>query len=192
MTSSLNRWQRFEKLQSSSLEFSNKPRPLDPSTVTDVEEALHWRKTVIQDAQQLIQAIQQPGLPDSEYRDMNDDINMYLKDKMKWEKQILSLGGTIPGVQQSLSSLSTDRKHIKYTYQYFGQAKNLPEVKKHLEKLERQKILKNRYNLLEMYKYVTSNYLGLDPEDPEMLAQEKETESRLRAQFIQSLEQSQK
>ncbi|KAJ1915846.1 NineTeen Complex (NTC) component [Mycoemilia scoparia] len=61
-------------------------RPYLASEVKSLPEAEKWRQQVIRD-------VARGSLTETQIRDINDEINKYLREKGHWENQIKKLGG---------------------------------------------------------------------------------------------------
>lgn len=75
------------------------------------------------------------GLTDYAIRDLNDEINKLMREKIHWERQIVTLGGA--NYHRARTSMVDDQgKEVPGTrgYKYFGRAKELPGVKEMFEK----------------------------------------------------------
>lgn len=72
-------------------------------------------------------------------RDLNDEINKLMREKVHWERRIVELGGpdyskTGPRVTDSEGRVMAETSGRGAGYRYFGAAKNLPGVKELFEK----------------------------------------------------------
>jgi pre-mRNA-splicing factor ISY1 len=83
-------------------------------------------------------------------KELNDEINRLLSEKLAWERRIVELGGKnyfrergeLPSSRlASSSSAAAAIDQGDARYQYFGAAKHLPSVQKHLDR-QRQRELK--------------------------------------------------
>ncbi|KNZ57775.1 uncharacterized protein VP01_2076g2 [Puccinia sorghi] len=105
------------------------------------------------------------GLTDYEVRDLNDEINKLLREKMHWENQIINLGGanyrrvgssTFDGAGRSAPG--------QRGYKYFGRAKELPGVKELFEGASKQQEeldgLKKTDDVYYMFKNQGPSYYG--------------------------------
>ena len=95
-----------------------------------------------------------------------------MRKKSQWEDRIKKLGGPDykHGVKDSIDSLSLSNEN---GYKYFGAAKNLPQVKEHLQKEIPQAPLENKRNL---HIVVDREYLGHVEISQTMLENEKKFE----------------
>lgn len=72
---------------------ASRKRPTNPQESKTVLEAERWRTELIKDITRKIAKIHEPGLLESQVRDINDDINKKIGEKAKWEIRIRELGG---------------------------------------------------------------------------------------------------
>jgi pre-mRNA-splicing factor ISY1 len=107
-------------------------RPDDPTECNNLGDSEFYRSAIVREVVKKVSEIQNAQLGEFRIRDLNDEINLLLKDKRKWEDRIRELGG--PDYALETSSISkgaiTTGTGEDDTYLYFGEAKNLPQVKK--------------------------------------------------------------
>jgi hypothetical protein len=92
----LNRWVKqkqdiFSKNNGQSQSFSAIPN--DPSCISDLLECENFRKRVVGNIIRRVSQIQNAALPEAKIMELNDQINSFLSQKIKWETQIFKLGG---------------------------------------------------------------------------------------------------
>ncbi|KAJ2161703.1 NineTeen Complex (NTC) component [Coemansia sp. RSA 552] len=187
---------RFREAQS--LEKAHlKPRERRPhlaSLVDTLDEAEKWRRDVIRDISRSVSKIHDMSLPESEIRDLNDDINRLLRTKNHWDRRIVQLGG--PDYRRIGPKMVDHQGHEapgNRGYKYFGRAKDLPGVRELLE----QKPEQAKTSRAEIMKRVDAAYYGFGDEtndDGELLEYERrateERISKLRAAHDATLEQN--
>ncbi|KAJ2365923.1 NineTeen Complex (NTC) component, partial [Coemansia sp. RSA 2607] len=132
---------RFREAQSieSGQKQTNTRRPYLASSVDNLDEAEKWRRSVISQISQAASKIHDLSLPDTQIRDLNDEINKLLRTKAHWEKRILELGG--PDHKRTGAKLLDDQGVAvggARGYRYFGRAKDLPDVKEMLGRRRKQ------------------------------------------------------
>ncbi|KAF9166346.1 NineTeen Complex (NTC) component [Actinomortierella ambigua] len=168
---------RFREAKNAELGGSKKPerRPFRIAEVTSLTEAERWRRQVIGEISRKVAKIQDTGLSDYQVRDLNDEINKLMREKYRWEQQIVDLGGVdyrITGPK----TLDAQGKEVPGArgYKYFGRAKDLPGVKELFQ--PPPPTLKER-NRAELYRNVDADYYGYrDEEDGTLLEYEEEEE----------------
>ena len=140
----------------------NIKRPDDPKEVKTVSEAEIWKANLVKQIIKKVSEIQNGSLGEYRIRELNDSINEMLIEKSKWEDRIRELGGRnydSSDDQMPDSKVDTDQvMKDRNGYQYFGAAKNLPEVKQ-LMKHEAPHAPKT--GLKELQQRVTPYYLGM-------------------------------
>ncbi|KAG0244784.1 NineTeen Complex (NTC) component [Actinomortierella wolfii] len=168
---------RFREAKNAELGGSKKPerRPYRVTDVTSLTEAEKWRRQVIGEISRKVSKIQDTGLSDYQVRDLNDEINKLMREKYRWEQQIVDLGGVdyrITGPK----TLDAQGKEVPGArgYKYFGRAKELPGVKELFQ--PPPPTLKERTRA-ELYRNVDAEYYGYrDEEDGTLLEYEEEEE----------------
>ncbi|KAL9648045.1 hypothetical protein ABK040_012099 [Willaertia magna] len=192
--SMLNRWTNFRIGN----EFTEKKRPPHPSLSKTLKASEHWRRQVLKEISEKVTIIQNASLGEFRIRDLNDEINRLIKEKIEWEKRIVELGGTDYTKQElhlydengqviDLGSNSINGNIIGY--KYFGAARELPGVKELFEKQKiTENLMKKTNKLNEMYKGIDSFYFGYDEDytnidNNEMIKMERENEKLKRIDF---------
>ncbi|RUS33745.1 Rab43 protein [Jimgerdemannia flammicorona] len=86
---------RFREAQAAELGVvkQRERRPHLASNVNNLGEAEKWRRQVISEVSRKVSKIQDAGLSDYQVRDLNDEINKLMREKMYWENRIKELGG---------------------------------------------------------------------------------------------------
>ena len=191
----LNKWVKMredhEKEQSGFLGSSTKQRrPYLASQCEFLADAEKFRRDIIRDISDGIRKIQNPGLGEHAIRDLNDQINKYMREKYHWNKRIMELGGMDYNKlerrqRMEEGDVQTSGMGIQGSggYRYFGEARNLPGVKE-LFARHAAKITKRKRG--DIYQYITPDYYGLRDEEDGVLL-ELEDESSKRHQKEQSL-----
>ncbi|WFD43015.1 NineTeen Complex (NTC) component [Malassezia psittaci] len=157
-------------------------RPKTTAGVTSLRDCERWRKEIIRELDRRISKIQDYGLNEYEVRDLNDEINQYLRDKITWEKHIVALGGA--NYLASSGGLMLDQEGNEVPgsqgYKYFGRAKELPGVKELFNRSEEQEKQLESYRSQRFRRFQNQSgaYFGNEDEtDPELLAEEVEAEN---------------
>jgi len=154
--------------------------------VDTVGECEKWRMQIIKIIGRKVMEIQNESLGEQRIRDLNDEINKYMREKNNWERRIVELGGpnyrkyeriaddvVIAAKQEG----ALGEGHKGYVYKYFGAARNLPGVKETLEEKQGH-AKKKKYD----YKGIDSSYYGYTEEDETELERlEAEAEKKLAA-----------
>ena len=125
------------------------------------------------------------GLGEARIRDLNDEINKCMREKIHWERQIKALGGpdyaaTAPRI------VDEDGREVPGSggYRYFGAAKDLPGVRELFAAAVRDKARRNRGAI---HKSITPDYYGYrDEEDGVLLARESVAEHALIAAAVEA------
>ncbi|SPO22357.1 related to pre-mRNA splicing factor [Ustilago trichophora] len=169
---------RFREAQATSLGLSPKPnarRPRLASSVTSLKECERWRGDVIREISRKVSKIQDFGLTDYEVRDLNDEINKLLREKVHWENQILHLGGANYRRGGVPSMLGGDEgiKAGRGGYKYFGRAKDLPGVKELFSSTAAQGSMGRREDRYQKFRNLPASYFGDEDEDDGVLLEEE-------------------
>lgn len=119
---------------------------------------------------QKVAEIQNEGLGEHRLRDLNDEINKLIREKVHWERRIVELGG--PNYSKHSAKMTDLEGNIVDVpnpsgrgpgYRYFGAAKKLPGVKELFEKPPELRKRKSRYDI---YRRIDASYYGYrDDED---------------------------
>ncbi|OMH85596.1 Pre-mRNA-splicing factor ISY1-like protein [Zancudomyces culisetae] len=161
-------------------------RPYLASIVNSLPAAEHWRRQVIKDITRTVAKIHDGSLPDTQIRDLNDEINKYLREKQHWETRIKELGG--PDYKKvGTKIVDSEGREIAGNrgYKYFGRAKDLPGVREMLGKGDGDKE-KRKKTRAELLKNIDADYYGLrDDQNAELLEYEAEV-SRLQIEKLRT------
>eukprot|EP00906_Rhabdomonas_costata_P034886 RCo049058 len=179
--SMLNRWQQIKRdMEKGDVQL----RPWNTAECRSVPEAERWRKEVIKEVSRKVAEIQNASLGEHRIRELNDEINKLLREKVRWERQILDLGGP--------NYLARAKKDVQFEgqeaqgsrgYKYFGAAKDLPGVRELFEKPVSGPAKRTRY---EMHRGVTPDYYGYRDDDDGVLEKfERRAEQRIRKKVIE-------
>ncbi|PVU99663.1 hypothetical protein BB559_000521 [Furculomyces boomerangus] len=131
---------RFREIQALELGLKKpeEKRPYLTTNVNSVPQAEKWRRHVIRDISRGVSKIHDGSLPENEVRDLNDEINKFLREKGHWEARIKELGG--PDYAK-MGPKMVDEEGLEIAgnrgYKYFGRAKDLPGVREYLKKEKR-------------------------------------------------------
>ncbi|XP_010930982.1 uncharacterized protein [Elaeis guineensis] len=145
-------------------------RPYLASECRDLAEAHRWRSEILREIGVKVAEIQNEGLGEHRLRDLNDEINKLLRERVHWERRIVELGG--PNYTKNSAKMTDLEGNIVDVpnpsgrgpgYRYFGAAKKLPGVRELFEKPPEVKKRRSRYDI---YKRIDASYYGYrDDED---------------------------
>ncbi|KAJ2356321.1 NineTeen Complex (NTC) component [Coemansia sp. RSA 2618] len=174
---------RFREAQSLEAGHS-KPKTRRPhlaSLADTLEDAEKWRRDVIREISRNVSQIHDMSLPETQIRELNDDINRLLRTKSHWEARVLELGGPD---HRKVGPKMLDHQGREVPgnrgFKYFGRAKELPGVRELFEQQTSSKPKKNRTDIM---KRVDAAYYGFGDEDDdgELLEHERKvTEERMK------------
>ncbi|EPS69139.1 hypothetical protein M569_05628 [Genlisea aurea] len=145
-------------------------RPYLASECRDLAEADKWRQQIMREIGRKVADIQNEGLGEHRLRDLNDEINKLIREKVHWERRIVELGGH-NYVRYSAKMTDLDGNIVDVPkssgrgpgYRYFGAAKKLPGVRELFEKPPELRKRRTRYDI---YKRIDASYYGYrDDED---------------------------
>ncbi|KAM7260227.1 hypothetical protein ACFE04_015968 [Oxalis oulophora] len=164
-------------------------RPYLASECRDLAEADRWRQQIMREIGRKVAEIQNEGLGEHRLRDLNDEINKLLREKLHWERRIIELGG--PNyTKHSAKMTDLDGNIVDVPnpsgrgpgYRYFGAAKKLPGVKELFDKPPELRKRRTRYDI---YKRIDASYYGYrDEEDGVLDKVEGPAEERMRAEAV--------
>ncbi|KAK3032203.1 hypothetical protein RJ639_035915 [Escallonia herrerae] len=164
-------------------------RPYLASECRDLAEADRWRQQIMGEIGRKVTEIQNEGLGEHRLRDLNDEINKALREKLHWERRIVELGG--PNyTRHSAKMTDLDGNIVDVPnpsgrgpgYRYFGAAKKLPGVKELFEKPPELRKRRTRYDI---YRRIDASYYGYrDDEDGVLGKVEGPAEERMRAEVV--------
>ncbi|CAO3660303.1 unnamed protein product [Umbelopsis vinacea] len=140
--------------------------------------ASEWRRQVLSEISRKVSKIQDTGLSDYQVRDLNDEINKLMREKMAWEHRIKELGGP-DYLRIGPKLMDQEGKEVPGNrgYKYFGRAKDLPGVRELFEQEAPEPAKKTRQDL---YRNVDADYYGYrDEEDGVILEYEADREKEL-------------
>lgn len=179
-----NKWQTF-KADFHSVR-SNR-RPFVANECDSLPDAEKWRRELVTNITKNITAIRNASLGEHRIRELNDEINKYMKQKYYWEIRIRELGGNVP----LKNSYDLEGKELPGApgYRYYGAAKELPGVRElfaeqeHEETLRQQKASQKR-SRKELYENITPVYYGelSSTEEEELMELEVQHEQYLGSQ----------
>lgn len=181
---------RYIALQAEEKKKPKERRPYLASECRDLSEADKWRQQIMREIGRKVAEIQNEGLGEHRLRDLNDEINKLIREKVHWEKRIVELGG--PNyTKQSPKMTDLEGNIIDVPnpsgrgpgYRYFGAAKKLPGVKELFEKPPELRKRRTRYDI---YRRIDASYYGYrDDEDGVLERVEGPAERRMRAKALQ-------
>jgi pre-mRNA-splicing factor ISY1 len=163
----------------------NKPRARyigRPAECTVLSEAEQSRRQIMRAMSAKIEEIQNAGLGEHVIKELNDGINQELRNKRRWEKRIIELGG--PNyIRLAPKVFDSDGRELPGDggYKYFGAARNLPIVQRLFKKRKRGEARRTKG---EIMKRIKPNYFGLGGggESEALLRSEAACEASARAQ----------
>ncbi|XP_016573138.2 pre-mRNA-splicing factor ISY1 homolog isoform X1 [Capsicum annuum] len=164
-------------------------RPYLASECRDLAEADKWRQQIMREIGRKVAEIQNEGLGEHRLRDLNDEINKLIREKVHWERRIIELGG--PNyTKHSAKMTDLDGNIVDVPnpggrgpgYRYFGAAKKLPGVRELFEKPPELRKRRTRYDI---YKRIDASYYGYrDDEDGILEKLEGPAEEKMRAAAV--------
>lgn len=185
---------RFITMKNEEKKKPKERRPFLASECRDLSEADKWRQQIMREIGRKVTEIQNEGLGEHRLRDLNDEINKLLREKMHWERRIIELGG--PNyMKHSAKMTDLDGNIVDVPnpsgrgpgYRYFGAAKKLPGVKELFEKPPELRKRRTRYDI---YKRIDASYYGYrDDEDGILEKLEGGAEKRMRAEKVREWEE---
>jgi len=163
------------------LKKEKKPKEIRPPIVSDCNtlvECEKWRTEVLRDIGKLVSEIQNEGLGEHRIRDLNDEINKFIREKVRWERRIIELGGQNHLAQAPRIQVDDQGQAVEgSTYKYFGAAKNLPGVKDLFYQPKTSPITKRTRG--EMYRGVDADYYGWRDDDDGLLVKLEAKQSKI-------------
>ncbi|GJS56302.1 pre-mRNA-splicing factor ISY1 [Tanacetum coccineum] len=168
---------RFITMKSEEKKKPKERRPFLASECRDLSDADKWRQQIMREIGRKVAEIQNEGLGEHRLRDLNDEINKLIREKVHWEKRIVELGGK----DGNIVDVPNPSGHGP-GYRYFGAAKKLPGVKELFEKPPELRKRRSRYDI---YKRIDVSYYGYrDDEDGVLEKVERGAEERIRAESV--------
>ncbi|KAL3212737.1 hypothetical protein MRX96_007793 [Rhipicephalus microplus] len=152
-------------------------RPFLASNCHNLRKCEKWRLQVIREIVKKVAQIQNAGLGEFRIRDLNDEINKLLREKVHWEDRIKELGG--PDYAKVGPKLfDQDGREVPGNrgYKYFGAAKDLPGVR---ELFEQEPPPPPRRTRAEIMRDIDADYYGYrDDDDGVLVPLEQEQEKQ--------------
>ncbi|XP_077247554.1 pre-mRNA-splicing factor ISY1-like protein [Tasmannia lanceolata] len=180
---------RFITLKNEEKKKPKERRPFLASECRDLAEADRWRQQIMREIGRKVADIQNEGLGEHRLRDLNDEINKLIREKVHWERRIVELGG--PNYTKHGAKMTDLEGNIVDVpnpsgrgpgYRYFGAAKKLPGVRELFEKPPEPKKRRSRY---EIFKRIDASYYGYrDDEDGILEKVEGPAEVEMRARAL--------
>ncbi|KAI5318086.1 hypothetical protein L3X38_037794 [Prunus dulcis] len=180
---------RFITLKAEEKKKPKERRPYLASECRDLAEASKWRQQIMGEIGRKVAEIQNEGLGEHRLRDLNDEINKLIREKVHWERRIVELGG--PNYAKHAPKMTDlDGNIIDVPnpsgrgpgYRYFGAAKKLPGVRELFEKPPELRKRRTRYDI---YKRIDASYYGYrDDEDGVLEKVEVLAEEKMRAEAV--------
>jgi Isy1-like splicing family len=127
------------------------------------------------------------GLGEPRIRDLNDLINRLFKEKERWERRIVELGGR-DFAREGSDALSKSGVALPGGggYKYFGAAKDLPGVRELFAEYEAEHKSKQRW---EAHRRLSPDYWGFrDEADPRIRDEEERIEREVREDLVREFE----
>jgi len=172
----LARW-RAAQLKEARGPEADERRPYLTTECTNIKKCEKWRVQVIKEISKKVSQIQNAGLGEFKIRDMNDEINKLLREKLRWEQQIIDLGGK-DYRRFGPRMLTQEGKEVPGNrgYKYFGAAKDLPGVRELFQGEIPNVAKKTR---AELAREVDADYFGYMDEDDGILMPLEEAEEKI-------------
>ncbi|CAA7396878.1 unnamed protein product [Spirodela intermedia] len=180
---------RFITMKNEEKKRPKERRPYLASECRDLAEADRWRSEILREIGVKVSEIQNEGLGEHRLRDLNDEINKLLRERVHWERRIIELGG--PNyLKNSAKMTDLDGNIVDVPnpsgrgpgYRYFGAAKKLPGVRELFEKPPEIRKRRTRYDI---YKRIDASYYGFrDEEDGILEKLEGPAQEEMRAQAL--------
>ena len=178
--SMLNRWLAYKRSLTENPKEELGRRPRDPKVCGDLKKAEAWRMQLVREIGKKVVEIQNESLGEVRIRDLNDRINQLIREKDRWERRILELGGPNYKKFDRVADDSVEDKSQMVegsAFRYFGCAKNLPEAVK-LEKEKKQKKIRK-----QDYRGLDCEYYGME-DDEQLRKIELEAERKIFQEII--------
>ncbi|KAM0030512.1 putative pre-mRNA-splicing factor Isy1, helix hairpin bin domain superfamily [Helianthus debilis subsp. tardiflorus] len=132
---------RFITMKAEEKKKPKERRPFLASECRDLSDADKWRQQIMREIGRKVAEIQNEGLGEHRLRDLNDEINKLIREKVHWERRIVELGGhNYSRYSAKMTDLDGNIVDVPNPsgrgpgYRYFGAAKKLPGVKELFEK----------------------------------------------------------
>lgn len=162
--SALNRYQAQVSREAGVLESDPSQRPKYVQSVESLPQAEKWRQTVVTEISVNLTKINDPTIPESDIRSLNDTLNKLHREKRAWEYHIKQLGGN----DYISYGSQVQGINIKGT-RYYGRARELVEVKlKNQEKNETKEKPSDKLGL-EYYGVFEPSWISGDGEEANTL-----------------------
>lgn len=184
---------RFITMKAEEKKKPKERRPFLASECRDLNEADKWRQQIMREIGRKVAEIQNEGLGEHRLRDLNDEINKLIREKLHWERRIVELGG--PNyARHSAKMTDLDGNIVDVPnpsgrgpgYRYFGAAKKLPGVRELFEKPPELRKRRTRYDI---YKRINAAYYGYrDDEDGILERVEAPSEESMRREAVEEWE----
>ena len=182
----MNRWASLRDGESGPARGAAR-RPYLASEVKSLSEAEKWRLDLLREVGRKVADIQNAGLGEARIRDLNDEINKLLREKVHWERQIKALGGPnyAAAARAAGGGIGGDAEGGREVagsggYKYFGAARDLPGVRE-LFATEGAGAKRPR-NRGEILRALAPDYYGYrDEEDGELVRDEAAAQARIDA-----------
>ncbi|KMZ60666.1 Pre-mRNA-splicing factor ISY1-like protein [Zostera marina] len=180
---------RFVTMKNEEKKRPRERRPFLASECRDLADADKWRAEILREIGVKVSDIQNEGLGEHRIRDLNDEINKLLRERVHWERRIVELGG--PNYYRHSAKMTDLEGNIIDVpnpsgrgpgYRYFGAAKKLPGVKELFDKPPELRKRRTRY---EIYKRIDASYYGYrDDEDGILVKLEAPAEEKMRKETV--------
>ncbi|KAH7860896.1 hypothetical protein Vadar_019263 [Vaccinium darrowii] len=180
---------RFITMKNEEKKKPKERRPFLASECRDLSEADKWRQQIMREIGRKVAEIQNEGLGEHRLRDLNDEINKLIREKVHWERRIIELGG--PNyTKHSAKMTDLDGNIVDVPnpsgrgpgYRYFGAAKKLPGVRELFDKPPELRKRRTRYDI---YKRIDASYYGYrDEEDGILVKFEALAEKKMREEAV--------
>jgi pre-mRNA-splicing factor ISY1 len=186
----MNKWVKMR--DSDNAPQTSNRRPYLASLCEHLHDAEKWRRQIIREISVGVSKIQNQGLGEHAVRDLNDEINKFIREKYHWNKRIVELGGPDYNKIERHNQLAEqgqgqdDSMGLQGSsgYRYFGVAKDLPGVK---ALFARNAVKQTKKKRGDVYKYITPDYYGLRDEEDGVLLEVEENAAKKRRLRLEAL-----
>ncbi|ODV63956.1 Isy1p [Ascoidea rubescens DSM 1968] len=170
----LFKYQEFKALEKGYININRLKRPRNVKSVKDLKLSEKWRNQVLGEISRKITLIQDEMLSDYQIRDLNDEINKLMREKLAWEYHIKEIGGPDYIRFSKKQNQNYSNEFVIRGYRYFGRAKHLPDVQELIKQqaTEKQSNLKifeneksNKKLIYERLNRIDAEYYGLYEHD---------------------------
>lgn len=156
-------------------------RPSRAASVDSLPEARKWVKSLTSEIKRVVGHIQNDNMPESQVRDLNDEINHLLRTKKHWDARVEELGGPKAPPDPFSSGGGGGGMALRGSrYLYFGSAKTLPGVKELFEaQAAAEDESRARKTRADLYRGIDGDYYGFRDDEAGHLGEAEENAERV-------------